>query len=161
MDATDAMDDEERIEGTRAARESAGEAAAGPFVRNRADKDSRARFPLGRAFSCAWEGLAYTTRTQRNMKIHFAIAAVAVALGIALGIDAASWAAIAVCIVVVLASECLNTAVESVVDLVSPGYAELAKHAKDCAAGAVLVCALGAVVVAAVVFLPRIAALFL
>ena len=80
--------------------------------------------------------------------------------GSALGIDAASWAAIVICIVLVLAAECLNTAVESVVDLVSPDYAELAKHAKDCAAGAVLVCALGAVAVAAAVFVPRLAALF-
>ncbi len=68
--------------------------------------------------------------------------------------------AIVICIVLVLAAECLNTAVESVVDLVSPDYAELAKHAKDCAAGAVLVCALGAVAVAAAVFVPRLAALF-
>ena len=129
------------------------------FVRNDADKDSRARFSLGRAFSCAWAGLAYTTRTQRNMKIHFAIGVVAVALGIVLRIDAPSWAAIAICIVVVLAAECFNTALESVVDLVSPGYAELAKHAKDCAAGAVLVCALGAVAVAVAVFVPRLLAL--
>ena len=99
-------------------------------------------------------------RTQRNMKIHFAVGAAAVLLGAALGIDAASWAAIVICIVLVLAAECLNTAVESVVDLVSPDYAELAKHAKDCAAGAVLVCALGAVAVAAAVFVPRLAALF-
>ena len=68
--------------------------------------------------------------------------------------------AAAACLVLVLAAECLNTAVESVVDLVSPDYAELAKHAKDCAAGAVLVCALGAVAVAAAVFVPRLAALF-
>ena len=100
------------------------------FVRNRADKDSRARFSLGRAFSCAWEGVVYTARTQRNMKIHFAVGAAAVLLGAALGIDAASWAAIVICIVLVLAAECLNTAVESVVDLVPPDYAELAKHAK-------------------------------
>ncbi len=58
-----------------------------------------------------------------------------------------------------LAAECFNTALESVVDLVSPEYPELAKHAKDCAAGAVLVCALGAVVVAAAVFVPRLLAL--
>ena len=44
-------------------------------------------------------------------------------------------------------------------DLVSPEYAELARRAKDCAAGAVLVCAAGAVCVAAAVFLPRLAAL--
>lgn len=129
------------------------------FVRNDVDKGARSRFSLICAFKCAWDGIAYATRTQRNMKIHLCVAAVAIALGVVLAIDALSWAAIALCIVLVLAVECLNTALESVVDLVSPGYAELAKRAKDCAAGAVLLCAFGAVVVAAVVFVPRVWAL--
>ena len=146
MNATDAMGEGERTEGKPSPEDGAADGVR--FVRNRADKDSRARFSLGRAFSCAWEGVVYTARTQRNMKIHFAVGAAAVLLGAALGIDAASWAAIVICIVLVLAAECLNTAVE------------LAKHAKDCAAGAVLVCALGAVAVAAAVFVPRLAALF-
>lgn len=129
------------------------------FVRNDVDKGARSRFSLVCAFKCAWDGIVYATRTQRNMKIHLGVTAVAIALGIALALDPLSWAAIAICIVLVLAVECLNTALESVVDLVSPGYAELAKRAKDCAAGAVLLCALGAVVVAGVVFVPRIIAL--
>ena len=40
---------------------------------------------------------------------------------------------------VVGATECLNTAIESIVDLVSPEYSELARRAKDCAAAGVLV----------------------
>lgn len=158
MNATDAMGEGDRKEGNPSPEGGAADDAR--FVRNCADKDARARFSLGRAFSCAWKGIVYTARTQRNMKIHLALGAAAMLLGVALGIDAASWAAIAICIVLVLAAECLNTAIESVVDLVSPGYAELAKHAKDCAAGAVLVCALGAAAAAAAVFVPRLAALF-
>ena len=127
-----------------------------PFVRNAADKHARARFTLGRAFACAGSGFAFALRTQRNMKIHVAAAVAAVAAGMALGIDGAAWACIALCIAAVFAAECLNTAVEAVVDLVSPEYAELARRAKDCAAGAVLVCALAAL---AAVFLPRLAAL--
>ena len=65
-------------------------------------------------------------------------------------------AIIAVCIGVVLAGECINTAIESVVDLVSPEFHELAKHAKDCAAGAVLVESIAALFVAAFIFLPPI-----
>ena len=53
----------------------------------------------------------------------------------------------------------MNTAIEAAVDLVSPAYSELAKHAKDCAAGAVLVCAIGSVIVAAIVFVPPVMAL--
>ncbi len=153
MSATKAIDEEGR---PLAAGERDGEPGCGEegFVRNDADKASRSRFPLACAFSCAWDGVRYAVKTQRNMKIHLGAAALAAVLGIALSIDALSWAAIAVCIALVLAAECVNTAIESVVDLVSPGYAELAKRAKDCAAAAVLLCALGALAVACAVFLP-------
>ena len=97
MNATDAMGEGDRKEGNPSPEDGAADGVR--FVRNRADKDSRARFSLGRAFSCAWEGVVYTARTQRNMKIHFAVGAAAVLLGAALGIDAASWAAIVICIV--------------------------------------------------------------
>ena len=103
MNATDAMGEGDRKEGNPSPEDGAADGVR--FVRNRADKDSRARFSLGRAFSCAWEGVVYTARTQRNMKIHFAVGAAAVLLGAALGIDAASWAAIVICIVLVLAAE--------------------------------------------------------
>lgn len=130
------------------------------FVRSRSDKDAHVRFSLLRAFACAWAGIAYTARTQRNMMIHLFVSVAVVALGIVLSIDAISWALVALCIALVLAAECLNTAVESVVDLVSPGYADLARRAKDCAAGAVLVCAVGAVTVGMIVFVPRIVSMF-
>lgn len=131
------------------------------FVRNEADKAQGSRFSLGRAFTCAWDGISYAVRTQRNMKIHLVLAVAAVVLGFALSIDAASWTAIALCIGLVFAAECMNTALESAVDLVSPDYHELARRAKDCAAGAVLLLALAAVAVACIVFVPRIAALLI
>ncbi len=52
------------------------------FVRNDADKGARSRFSLVCAFKCAWDGIAYAVRTQRNMKIHLGIAVLAVALGL-------------------------------------------------------------------------------
>lgn len=88
------------------------------------------------------------------MKIHCAVALAAAVIGVVLAIEPLGWAAIAVCIALVFASECMNTALEAVVDLVSPEYSELAKNAKDCAAGAVLVCAIGSIVVAAFVYVP-------
>lgn len=147
------------VEGSRAApatdaaspitAESHGAAAAG----------DRKPFTLAQAFACAGAGVAHVVRTQRNMKIHLAVAALAVALGFALRISALSWLAVIVCIALVIAMECVNTALEAVVDLASPGYSELARVAKDCAAGAVLACAVGSVAVGAVVFLPPLAAL--
>ena len=86
------------------------------FVRNRGDKEAHARFPLGRAFACAGCGIRHAFATQRNMRIHAAVAVVAVVLGVVLGIDAPSWAAVVLCIAGVMAAECANTAIEAVVD---------------------------------------------
>lgn len=119
----------------------------------------RRDFTVKGSFGYAFSGIAYAFRTQRNFKIHLAIGVLAVVLGALLSIDAASWLAILICIFAVFAAELINTSIESVVDMVSPQWNELAKHAKDCAAGAVCVVAVGAVCIAAIVFLPRLMAL--
>lgn len=126
------------------------------FMRSASDdqRTGKAHFGLGQAFSCAWAGISYAFCSQRNLKIHLGFAIAAVILGFALAIDTASWCAVVICIALVMALELLNTAIESVVDLVSPQYHLLAKHAKDCAAGAVYLAAFAAVVVAALVYLP-------
>ncbi len=115
--------------------------------------------PLLESFGCAVHGIVHACVTGRNFKIQLAFAIAAAVLGIAFGIDVTQWAAICVCIGVVLGGECMNTAMESIVDLASPEYHELAKHAKDCAAGAVLVCSLASLFVAAFIFLPKMLAL--
>ena len=117
--------------------------------------------PLASAFKCAADGIAHACKTQRNFKIELDFAMAAVVLGIVFAIDATQWAVIAVCIGAVLSGECVNTAIEAIVDLVSPEYHDLAKHAKDCAAGAVLVLSFAALAVAAFIFLPGIIGLFL
>jgi len=122
------------------------------FVRNDEDKKRGLHFPLLDAFRCAFAGLFKTVARQRNIKIHLAVALLALVLGFVLRIPLSSWLAVIICIVVVFCVECLNTALETLVDLVSPGYHELAKVAKDCAAGAVLVSVIGSLVVAGLVF---------
>lgn len=129
------------------------------FVRNGASKFAREKFSLSQAFSCAWSGFVYILRSQRNMKIHLTAAALAIMLGFILKIDAASWTAIFLCIGCVLTAECFNTALESLVDLVSPQYHKLARYTKDCAAAGVLVFAVISVVVALIIFVPRVVAL--
>ena len=130
-----------------------------PFVRNEESKRSRAAYSLVSAFSNAGEGFTYTLISQRNMKIHLSVGVLAIVLGIAFSISALEWLAIVICIGAVIALECVNTAIESVVDLVTPDHRELAKRAKDCAAAAVLIAAISAVAVEAIVLLPRIALL--
>ncbi|MGZ9585021.1 diacylglycerol kinase family protein [Paenibacillus marinisediminis] len=103
-------------------------------------------------FQAAFEGIAYALRTQRNMRVHLAIALFACLLGIAMDIGRSDWMWLGLCIALVMAAELINTAVESVVDLVMPEWNPLAKAAKDTAAGAVLIVAIFAVVVGIVIF---------
>lgn len=128
------------------------------LVRTAADSRScgEGRFPLLCAFRCAGAGVAYAFRSQRNLKIQLACAVTAVAAGFALGISRAEWLAIVLAITVVATAEVVNTAVESVTDLASPGWHELARAAKDAGAGAVLLASAGAAAVGLIVFLPHI-----
>jgi diacylglycerol kinase (ATP) len=96
------------------------------------------------AVNCAIEGVIQTARSERHMRFHV-VAALAVLFATAiLGISAMEFAVLALAVSLVLCAELVNTAVEAVVDLVSPQYHPLAKTAKDAAAGAVLVAAFGA-----------------
>ena len=131
------------------------------FVRRAGDdrESGEHAFSLRHAFMCAGQGIRYAFSSQRNLKIHLAFAVAAVALGFLLDIAQAGWLAVVLSIVSVMSLEVLNTAVESVVDLVSPEWNILAKRAKDCAAGAVYIAAFGSVVVACIVYIPALAAL--
>ncbi len=107
------------------------------------------------SFKYAWAGLSYAFITQRNFRIHLVIGRLAIALGAFLQLPPVEMAVIGLTISAVLTMELLNTALESVVDLtVKQSYHELAKIAKDCAAGAVLVSALASVLVAGSLLLP-------
>jgi diacylglycerol kinase (ATP) len=107
------------------------------------------------SFRYAWAGVSYTFQTQRNFRIHVIVGIGAIALSIYLQLTRVEVAIIGLTIGAVLTMELLNTALESVVDLtVRQTYHELAKIAKDCAAGAVLISALAAIIVAGSLLLP-------
>lgn len=107
------------------------------------------------SFRAAWSGVAYTVRTQPNAWIELAALALVCAAGWWFGISALEWGLLGLTVAVVLALEAVNTAVEAVVDLVSPQFHPLAKIAKDTAAGAMVFAVLGSVLVAAAIFGPR------
>lgn len=80
------------------------------------------------------------------MRIHFVAAIVVLLAVLFLKVTPLEFALLALSILTVLCAEMFNTAIEAVVDLVSPGYHPLAKIAKDTAAGAVLITACGAAI---------------
>ncbi|MDF5738260.1 MULTISPECIES: diacylglycerol kinase family protein [unclassified Nostoc] len=107
------------------------------------------------SFKYAWAGISYSFQTQRNFRIHVSVCALAIGLSVFLHLQAVEIAVIGITSGLVLALELLNTAIESLVDLtVKQTYHDLAKIAKDCAAGAVLISALVAVLVAGTLLLP-------
>jgi diacylglycerol kinase (ATP) len=114
------------------------------------------------SFRYASQGVSYTFSTQRNFRIHCVLGTTAVCLGAYLKLPPIEMAVISLVCSLVLTLELLNTAIESVVDLtVEQTYHELAKIAKDCAAGAVLVSAMASMMVAAWLILPKFFGLFL
>jgi diacylglycerol kinase (ATP) len=107
------------------------------------------------SFKYAWAGVSYAFITQRNFRIHTVVSVLAIGMSAILKISATQMAIIALTCAMVMVLELLNTAIESVVDLtVKQSYHELAKIAKDCAAGAVLISSIAALVVASCILLP-------
>ena len=111
------------------------------------------------SFRYAWAGLVYTFLTQRNFRIHVVAGTIGMIVAIALGLDAVSLAILTLLVALVWTMELLNTALESVVDLtVGKTYHDLAKIAKDCGAGAVLVSAIAAIVIGCLLVAPTLVA---
>ena len=112
------------------------------------------------SFRYAWAGMSYAFKTQRNFRIHTGISLLVLTLGLGFQVSAMEAAILCLTVGGVLVMELLNTALESLVDLtVGQTYHELAKVAKDCAAGAVLIAAIAAVLIALCVFGPHALAL--
>lgn len=102
---------------------------------------------LRRSFLFAVQGFRTAVQQERNIKIMLVGGASAILAGLLVGLDAPSWAILLLCCGVVISAELFNTAIEKVVDLVSPEFHPLAGQAKDIAAAAVwLLCVLVAIV---------------
>jgi diacylglycerol kinase (ATP) len=107
------------------------------------------------SFNWAFEGVIHVLRTERNMRIHFALATAVLILAFSYGVTKLELMALLIAISFVLIAEMVNTAVEATIDLATTSFDPLAKIAKDIAAGAVLIAAVNAVVIGYLVFADR------
>ncbi len=107
-------------------------------------------------FKYAFKGIFFAFKTQTNIRIHSIISVLVISAGFILKINPVEWVFITFAIGLVLAAELFNTAIESLVDMVSPSYSEKAGLIKDVAAGAVLIAAVVAIIIGVIVFLPKI-----
>ena len=112
-----------------------------------------------RSMKFALRGLLHTFQTEGNFRSMLAVFVLVVIAGLALGLSSSEWAIVLVCCGTTLGAELLNTAVEAVVDLVSPTYHARAAKAKDAACAASFTIAMFSTAVGLIVFTPYILAL--
>jgi diacylglycerol kinase (ATP) len=112
----------------------------------------RTRPSIIESFNYAIEGVIHVLRTQRNMRIHFAIAVAVLVIAVVVGVSRLELIALLLSITFVLVAEMINTAVEGTIDAATTSFDPMAKLAKDIAAGAVLIAAVNAVAVGYLVF---------
>lgn len=104
-------------------------------------------------------GLGHAFRTEQSMRLHCVAAVGVVIAGFVLALERWEWAAVSLCIGLVISAECLNTAVERLGDRITQDRDPLLKQAKDCGSAAVLVLAFTAAVVGGLVFVPKLSAI--
>jgi|YNPNPStandDraft_1061719.scaffolds.fasta_scaffold17358_3 diacylglycerol kinase (ATP) len=107
---------------------------------------------LAASFRHAGEGVMDAFRTQKHMRVHFMVIILVAVLSCFLDLKPAEVAILITCTSLVVMAELINTAVESILNLIVQTYHPGAKFAKDVAAGAVLIAALNATVVSIYIF---------
>ena len=110
-----------------------------------------------KSFRYAFSGIKYTFKNSRNFKIQVIFAIFSLTLGSIVQLSNSDFLILLVTVFSVLTLEILNTSIESLVDLVvKKKFSYLAKIAKDCSAGAVLLASINSVIIGLCLFIPKI-----
>ena len=115
-------------------------------------KNKKTRQSVIKAFNVAIEGILYTFKSERNMKIHYFVAVVVFIASLFFDLSRIEMMMLVFSISLVVISEMFNTAIEKTIDMVTDEYNVLAKIAKDVAAGGVLIASLNSVVIGYLLF---------
>jgi diacylglycerol kinase (ATP) len=107
------------------------------------------------SFNYAIDGIIYTLKTQRNMRIHITAAICVLLLSLFFRLSKLEILVLFFTISLVIITEMLNTSIEATIDLITDQYHVLAKIAKNVAAGAVLIASLNAILVAYIIFFDK------
>lgn len=113
------------------------------------------------SFRYAFKGLKLMITREHNAWIHCGVAICVLISGVLLNLNRFEWIFIVFAICGVLAMEAINSAIERLADIISPGYNKKIKHVKDISAGAVLLMSIGAAIVGLIIFIPKIYSLFI
>jgi diacylglycerol kinase (ATP) len=99
-----------------------------------------------RGIRFAWAGT--------NFRIQCFIGTLVIASGIKFDIRINEWFVVIILIGLVLTAEVFNTAIENLVNFISPDFHPLAGKVKDLAAGAVLVLSFASLLIGLIIFVP-------
>jgi diacylglycerol kinase len=108
-----------------------------------------------KGFAYSFQGLSYAFKTQLNFRVHCVATVLVVLLGLYFKLNSYEWLWITTAIAVVVVLELLNTALEVLVDLVSPEQNPKAGAIKDVASAAVLIGGLLALIIGLIIFVPK------
>lgn len=107
---------------------------------------------LLKGFGCALRGIFYTLKNERHMRIHAVALVYVMFFSVFFNLNIEKYAILLLTGALVIVSEIINSAIESVVDICKNEYSIVAKIAKDMAAGAVLISAIFSVIIAILLF---------
>ena len=108
-----------------------------------------------KSFGYAGRGIYQLLKHEQNARIHLLATATVITVGLLIGLNRYEWLGICIAIGIVWGAEAFNTAIEKLVDMVSPERHPQAGLVKDLAAGGVLICAIVALTIAILIFLPH------
>jgi diacylglycerol kinase len=106
-----------------------------------------------KAFSYAFNGFKFAFQ-ERNFKLHLISTFCVVTLAFISHVSAIEWCILLLCIGAVLSLEIVNSAIESLVDKISPERHPVAGKIKDLAAAAVLCSSIISFIIALIIFIP-------
>ena len=125
------------------------------------NKNEFQRQGLLESFRVAMSGILLVIKQERNIKIHILATILAIIIGAVLYISIGEWCTIVIVIGIVIAGELINSAIETLVDVIMPDYDIRAKKVKDVSAGAVLILAVSALIVGMLIFVPKLYQLYI
>jgi diacylglycerol kinase (ATP) len=111
------------------------------------------------SFKFAFDGIVYLLKNEPNALIHVIITFSVIVLGLLLNLHATEWSLVLLAIGLVLMAEAMNSAIEKIVDRISPEKNDWAGRIKDLSAAGVLLAAFSAAMIGLIIFIPKLIAL--
>lgn len=115
---------------------------------------------LAESLRHAIEGINNTASVETNLKIHFMVMICVIVLGLMVGLSPFEWIICIILFSIVISAEIFNTAIEKTLDYINEDYDAEIKFIKDASAGAVLVVAIASAIIGAIIFIPKLIAVF-